>query len=67
MGNILHFVVLAIVILILISNTSNAFLTLGKPDEPKHAFSTLSSKHDSMCHRKVCIGQKMITQNPESS
>ena len=46
-------------------NTSNTFLTLGEPHKPKHTLSTLSSKHDSMCHRKICIGQKIITQNPE--
>ena len=46
-------------------NTLNTFLTLGEPHKPKHILSNLSSKHDSICHGKVCIGQKMITQNPE--
>ena len=35
-------------------NTSNTFLTLGKPDKPKHTLSTFSSKHDSMFYGKVC-------------
>ena len=35
-------------------STSNTSLTLCES-------STLSSKHDSMCHRKICIGQKVIT------
>ena len=68
MGNILHFAVLAILIWILILknlNTSNTPLTLGEPHKPKHTLSTLSSKHDSTRHRKICIGQKIITQNPE--
>ena len=46
-------------------NTSNTFLTLGEPHKLKHTLSTLSSKHDSMCHRKTCMGQKIITENPE--
>ena len=46
-------------------NPSNTSLTLGEPEEPKHTLSTLSSKHDSMCHGKICTGQKLITQNPE--
>ena len=39
-------------------NTSNTSLTLGEPHKLKHTLSTLSSKHDSMCHRKTCMGQK---------
>ena len=41
-------------------NTSNTSLTFGEPHKPKHTLSTLSSKHDSMCHEKYvfCIGQK---------
>ena len=46
-------------------NASSTSLTLGEPHKPKHTFSTLSSKHDSMCHRKICTGQKIITENPE--
>ena len=46
-------------------NTSNIVLTLGEPLKPKHTLSTLSSKHDFICHGKVCIGQRIITQNPE--
>ena len=46
-------------------NTSNTSLTLVEPHKPKHTLSTLSSMHDSMCHRKICIGQKIITENPE--
>ena len=46
-------------------NTSNTSLTLGEPQKPKHTLSTLSSKHDSMCHRKICIVQKFVTENPE--
>ena len=46
-------------------NTSNTSLTLGEPHKPKHTLSTQSSKHDSMCHGKICMGQKNITQNPE--
>ena len=45
--------------------TSNTFLTLDEPHKPKHTLSTLSSKHSSMCQGKVCMGQKIITQNPE--
>ena len=45
-------------------NTLNTSLTLGEPHKLKHTLSTLSSKHDSMCHRKTCIGQKIITENP---
>ena len=45
-------------------NTSNTSLTLGEPHKLEHTLSTLSSKHDSMCHRKTCIGQKIITENP---
>ena len=36
-------------------NTSNTSLTLGEPHKPKHELSTMSSKHDSLCHRKICI------------
>ena len=46
-------------------NTSNTSLTLGEAHKPKHTLSTLSSKHDSMCHRKICTGQKIIIENPE--
>ena len=46
-------------------NTSNTSLTLGEPDKPKPTLSTLSSKHDSMCHGQICVGQKVIIQNPE--
>ena len=46
-------------------NTLNASLTLGESRKPKHTLSTLSSKHDSICQGKICIGQKIITQNPE--
>ena len=46
-------------------NTSNISLTLCEPHELKHTLSTLSSKHDFMCHRKICIGQKIITENPK--
>ena len=46
-------------------NTSNTFLTLGEPHQPKHTLSTVFFNHDSMCHGKVRTGQKMITQNPE--
>ena len=46
-------------------NASNTSLTLGEPHKPKHTLSTVSSKHDSMCHRKICIGHKIITQNQE--
>ena len=31
----------------------------------KHTLSTLSSKHDSICHRKTCMGKKIITENLE--
>ena len=48
-------------------NTSNTSLTLGEPHKPKHTLSTLPPKHDSMCHRKTCIGQKIITENAELS
>ena len=34
-------------------NTSNRSLTLGEPQTPKHTFSTMSFKNDSMCHRKI--------------
>ena len=27
----------------------------------QHTLSPMSFKHDSMCHRKICIGQKIIT------
>ena len=40
-----------------------SFLTLVEPYKPKHTLPTLSSKHDSMCHGKIYIGQK--TRNPE--
>ena len=46
-------------------NTSNTSLTLGEPHKLKHTLSTLPSKHDSMCHRKICMGQKIITENLE--
>ena len=46
-------------------NTSKTSLTFGEPHKLKHTLSTLSSKHDSTCHRKTCIGQKIITENPE--
>ena len=46
-------------------NTSSTSLTLSENHKPKHTLSTLSSKHDSMCPRKICIGQKIITENPE--
>ena len=45
-------------------NTSNTSLTPGEPHKLKYTLSTLSSKHDSMCHRKTCIGQKIINENP---
>ena len=45
-------------------NTSNTSFTLGKPHKLKRTLSTLSSKHDSMCHRKTCAGQKFISENP---
>ena len=47
-----------------VNSTSITFLTLGVPHELKHTLSTLSSKHDSMCHRKTCVGQKFISENP---
>ena len=46
-------------------NTSNTSLTLGEPHKLKHTLSTLSSKHDYMCHRKTCMGQKIIIENLE--
>ena len=46
-------------------NTSNTSSTLREPQKPKHTLSTLSFKHDSMCHRKICMGQKILTENPE--
>ena len=45
-------------------NTSNTSFTLGEPHKLKHTLSTLSSKRDSMCHRKTCVGQKFISENP---
>ena len=45
-------------------NTSNISFTLGGPHKLKHTLSTLSSKHNSMCHRKTCVGQKFISENP---
>ena len=39
-------------------NTSNTSLTFCKPQKLRHTLSILSSKHDSMCHRKTCMGQK---------
>ena len=45
-------------------NTSNTSLTLGEPHKLEHTLSTLSSKYDSVCHRKTCMAQKMITENP---
>ena len=47
-------------------NTSNTSLTLGEPHKLKSTLSTLSSKHDSMCQRKTCTEQKIITENPGS-
>ena len=46
-------------------HTSKTSLTLSEPHKLKHALSTLSSRHDFMCDRKICIGQKIITENPE--
>ena len=46
-------------------NASNPSLTLGEPHKPKHTLLTLSFKHDRMCHRKICTGQKIVTENPE--
>ena len=46
-------------------NTSNTSLTPGEPHKSKHLLSTMSSKHDSMCHGKICIEQNIVTQNPE--
>ena len=46
-------------------NTSNTSLTLCEPYKPKHTFSTLPFKQNSMCHRQICIRQKIITENPE--
>ena len=46
-------------------NISNPSITLGEPHKTKHTLSTLSFKHDSMCHKKICTGQKIITENPE--
>ena len=46
-------------------NTSNASLTLGEPQKPKHTLSTMTFKNDSMYHRKMCIGQDIVIQNPE--
>ena len=45
-------------------NTSNTSFTLGEPHKLKHTLSTLSSKHNAMCHRKTCVGQKIISENP---
>ena len=45
-------------------NTSNTSFTLCEPHKLKHTLSTLSSKHDSMCHRRTCVGQKFISENP---
>ena len=47
-----------------VNSTSNTSLTLGEPHKLKHTLSTLSSKHDSMCHRKTRVGQKFISENP---
>ena len=47
-----------------VNSNSNTSLTLGEPHKLKHTLSTLSSKHDSMCHRKTCVGQKFISENP---
>ena len=33
----------------------------GNPPLAEHTLSTLSSKHDSMCHRKTCVGQKFTS------
>ena len=46
-------------------DTSNTSSALGDPHKLKHTLSTLSSKHDSMCHRKIFMGQKIITENRE--
>ena len=46
-------------------STSNTSVTLGEPHKSKGTLSSLSSKHDSMCHQKICIGQRIITRNPE--
>ena len=35
-----------------------------EPNKLKHTLSTLSSKHDYMCHRKICIGQKNHNSEP---
>ena len=45
-------------------NTSSTSFTLGEPHKLKHTLSTLSSKHNSMCHRKTCVAQKFISENP---
>ena len=45
-------------------NTSNIFLTLGKPHKLKHTLSTLSSKHDSMLNGKVCIVSESDNSEP---
>ena len=45
-------------------STSNTSFTLGEPHKLKHTLSTLSSKHNSMCHRKTCVGQKFVNENP---
>ena len=41
-------------------NTSNTSFTLCEPHKLKHTLSTLSSKHDSMCHRKTCACRAKI-------
>ena len=48
-----------------LNTSSSTSLTLGEPHKPKHTLPTLSSKHDPMCHREICIEQKIITENPE--
>ena len=48
-------------------STSNPSLTFSEPHKPKHTLSTLSFKYDSMCHRKICIEQNIITEIPEST
>ena len=45
-------------------NPLNTFFTLCEPHKLKHTLSTLSSKRDSMCHRRTCVGQKFISENP---
>ena len=44
-------------------NMSNTFLTLGEPQKPKHTLPILPSMIP--CDRKLCIRQKIVTENPE--